>query len=107
MRRPALRKRRWAHATYSRVGDALTKLPAIHNTRPLLLFRLLKKLNQVILPDRSLRMRSVSARRIRDVNENELRMRHLRHQPLRDAKLRRIDKVIGGVDPQHWRGDCA
>src|SRR5271163_1553859 len=75
--------------------------------KPLLLFRLLEELNQVILPDCGLRVGAVSAGGVGDGDEDELGVRHFRHELLGDAELRRVDEVVSGVDPEDRSGDRA
>src|SRR5476651_1920993 len=64
-----------------------------------------QKIDQVGLPDGGLGMSAVAPGGIRDGNQNEFGIGHLRDHLLRDAELRGIDEIIGGIDPQHRCGD--
>src|ERR1700733_5325918 len=64
-----------------------------------------EEVDEVLLPDGGVGMRSVAAGGVGDGVEDELCVGHLRDHPFCDAKLRWIDEVVGGVDPEYGCGD--
>ena len=71
----------------------------------LLLRRLLQQLDEVVFPDGGLGVGAVAAGCVGGGDEDELGVRHLLDQLLGDAQLRRVDEVVGGVDPEDGGGD--
>ena len=51
-------------------------------------------------------MGAVAAGGVGDGDEDELCVGHLRDHLFCDTKLRGIDEIIGGVDPEDGCGDC-
>ena len=65
----------------------------------------LQQLTQILLPDGCVVEGEMAARLRRDRQQNEARVWHSVGLLLRDAKLGRIDEIIGGVDPKDWNRD--
>ena len=73
----------------------------------LLLRRLLQQLDEVVLPDGCLGVGAVAVGLHRGRNQDETGVRHPGDQLLGHLQFRRVDEVIGGVDPEHRSGNRA
>jgi len=71
----------------------------------LFLFRLGEEVDEVLLPDGGVGVGAVAAGGVGDGDKDELCVGHLRDHLFCDTKLRGIDEIVGGVDPEDGSGD--